>query len=148
MTERPAQVTDRRIGVDEAIDRLRDAGGRITDTRRTLLDHLHGLDGRITADELAAAHPDVDPATIYRSLGQFESAGIVEHVHIGHGPSSYRWVGHRTVSIVCAECGAAVDVPLETFRAVDDRIADEYGFRLALGHFALTATCAGCRERA
>ena len=127
------------IGFDEALERLRGAGGRITRARRSLLEDLYRAPGRVTVDELAARHPDVDSATLYRSLSHFESIGLIDHVHLGHGPAGYRWVGHRSVAVVCEDCGRVIDVPADELRPLADRLRRQYGLRLSIGHFALTA---------
>jgi Fur family ferric uptake transcriptional regulator len=132
------------IGLDEALDRLREAGGRVTRARRSLLEHLYQAPGRVTVDELAERHPDVDGATLYRALSHFEEIGLIDHVHLGHGPAGYRWVGHRSVAVVCEDCGRVIDVPADELRPLDDRLRKHYGMRLSIGHFALTARCTEC----
>jgi Fur family ferric uptake transcriptional regulator len=144
MTKTSSARGSSEIGLDEALDRLRVAGGRITRARRTLLEDLYRAPGRVTVDELASRHPDVDSATLYRSLSHFESIGLVDHVHLGHGPAGYRWVGHRSVAVVCEECGRVVDVPADELRPLADRLRRHYGMRLSIGHFALTARCEEC----
>ena len=144
MTKTSSARGSSEIGLEEALDRLRVTGGRITRARRTLLEDLYRAPGRVTVDELAARHPDVDSATLYRSLSHFESIGLVDHVHLGHGPAGYRWVGHRSVAVVCEECGRVVDVPADELRPLADRLRRHYGMRLSIGHFALTARCEVC----
>jgi Fe2+ or Zn2+ uptake regulation protein len=144
MTKTSSAHSSSAIGFEEALDRLRVAGGRVTRARRTLLEDLYRAPGRVTVDELAARHPDVDAATLYRSLSHFESIGLVDHVHLGHGPAGYRWVGHRSVAVVCENCGRVVDVPADELRPLADRLRRHYGMRLSIGHFALTALCENC----
>jgi Fur family ferric uptake transcriptional regulator len=129
---------------DEALDRVRAGGGRLTRARRTLLDDLFTTSGRVTAEELAERHDDIDLATVYRSLSHFEEVGVIEHVHLGHGPAAYRWTGARTVAAVCAGCGAVADIPTRELEALADRLERRYGLRLELGHFALSVRCARC----
>jgi Fur family ferric uptake transcriptional regulator len=129
---------------DEALERVRAGGGRLTRARRTLLEDLFTTQGRVTADELAERHDDIDVATVYRSLSHFEEVGVIEHVHLGHGPAAYRWAGARTVAAVCDGCGLVTDIPTEELAALDDRLEDAYGLRLSLGHFALSVRCPTC----
>jgi Fur family ferric uptake transcriptional regulator len=137
------------IGFDDAVERVRIGGGRITRARRVLLEDLFDLSGRITAEELAERHDDIDLATVYRSLAHFEDVGVVEHVHLGHGPAAYRWAGARTIAAVCDECGAVADIPVDELAGLATRLDEEYGLRLSLGHFALSVRCRHCAaERA
>jgi Fur family ferric uptake transcriptional regulator len=130
---------------DEALDRVRGGGGRLTRARRTLLEDLFTTQGRVTAEELADRHDDIDLATVYRSLSHFEEVGVIEHVHLGHGPAAYRWAGERTVAAVCDGCGAVTDIPTDELAALADRLEHRYGLHLELGHFALSVRCPSCR---
>jgi Fur family ferric uptake transcriptional regulator len=132
------------VAFEEAVERVREGGGRITRARRVLLEDLYAIGGRVTAEELAERHEDIDLATVYRSLAHFEEVGVVEHVHLGHGPAAYRWTGARTVAAVCERCAAVTDIPAEELDAFAARLAAEYGLRLSLGHFALSVRCAAC----
>ena len=140
----PPATRDSTVAFDEAVERVRAAGGRITRARRVLLEDLYDLGGRVTAEELAERHADIDLATVYRSLAHFEEVGVIEHVHLGHGPAAYRWAGARTIPAVCDGCGAVVDIPAEELDAVAARLEQAYGLRLSLGHFALAVRCSAC----
>lgn len=129
---------------EDAVDRVREGGGRITRARRVLLEDLYSLGERVTAEELADRHDDIDLATVYRSLAHFEEVGVIEHVHLGHGPAVYRWAGARTIAAVCEGCGAVVDIPAEELDGVAGRLHTHYGLRLSLGHFALSVRCPAC----
>ena len=132
------------LAFDDAVERVRGDGGRITKARRELLQDLYAHGGRVTAEELAERHHDIDTATVYRSLSHFEEVGVVEHVHLGHGPAAYRWAGVRTVAAVCESCGAVTDIPADELDALAQRLEDKYGLRLSLGHFALSVRCPAC----
>ena len=133
------------MAMDTALERVRAGGGRLTKARRDLLHDLHEAPVRVTAEELVARHPDIDQATVYRSLSHFEEVGVVEHVHLGHGPASYRWVGTRTIAAVCEGCGAVVDLPADELDDLAQRLSSSYDLELSLGHFALSVRCAACR---
>ncbi len=133
------------VAFDDAVERVREGGGRITKARRVLLEDLYAHGGRVTAEELAERHDDIDLATVYRSLAHFEEAGVIEHVHLGHGPASYRWAGTRTITAVCEVCGAVIDLPAAELDALAARLESEYHLRLSLGHFALSVRCPTCR---
>ncbi len=133
------------LAFEDAIDRVRKGGGRITTARRELLEDLYSRGGRVTAEELVARHDDIDLATVYRSLSYFEEVGVVEHVHLGHGPAAYRWAGTRTVAAVCDGCAAVTDIPTDELAALAERLDHRYGLHLELGHFALSVRCPACR---
>jgi Fur family ferric uptake transcriptional regulator len=132
------------LALEEAVERVRTGGGRITRARKTLLEDLHAHGGRVTAEELAARHDDIDTATVYRALAHFEEVGVVEHVHLGHGPAAYRWAGERTIAAVCDVCGSVTDIPVTELDELRLRLHQQYGVTLTLGHFALTVRCSSC----
>ena len=133
------------LAFDEAVELVRQGGGRITKARRILLEDLFNHGGRTTAEQLAERHRDIDTATVYRSLSHFEEVGVVEHVHLGHGPAAYRWAGVRTVAAVCESCGAVTDIPADELDDLAERLEAKYGLQLSLGHFALSVRCPACR---
>jgi len=130
---------------DDALERVRAGGGRLTQARRKLLKDLFTATGRVTAEELVERHDDIDQATVYRSLSHFEEVGVIEHVHLGHGPAAYRWAGARTVAAVCEGCGLVTDIPSHELDRLADRLEYAYGLQLSLGHFALSVRCRSCR---
>jgi len=145
VTTTPRPTAGSLLAFDDALERVRRGGGRLTKARRELLADLHEHGGRVTAEELTTRHGDIDPATIYRSLSHFEEVGVIEHVHLGHGPAAYRWAGERTIAAVCEVCGAVTDIAASELDALAERLDDQYGVQLSLGHFALSVRCPNCR---
>lgn len=139
--------------VDQAIELIRSRGGRSTATRRIVLEALLRAGGDLhTADDLFAQiqadHPDFTESTLYRTLSLLEELGLVDHVHLGHGPSHW-YVKSEDGSwyLTCTRCGAAIDAGGETFDQLAREITDRTGFVIDSGHFALTGVCAACRSR-
>jgi Fur family ferric uptake transcriptional regulator len=131
----------------DALDRLRALGGRVTRSRRDLIEFFYGNDHGVTADELVAEFPLHDPATVYRALSSLEAAGIVQHAHLGHAAATYRRAGAPTVQVVCEQCGRTTNIPRTEFKAVRSRIATKYGFTIDLQHFAITGRCKRCAAK-
>jgi Fur family ferric uptake transcriptional regulator len=102
-------------------------------------------EGSFTADELAAAVPDVHVATVYRTLALLEEIGAVRHVHLSHGPAIYERVTSADVRhVVCERCGRHVSVPAEIFATAGRRLVNEYDFVLDGSHFAIVGRCVDC----
>jgi Fur family ferric uptake transcriptional regulator len=129
---------------DEALARLRAQGGRITRARRELVAYFFANDEGVTAEDIIGHFPDVDAATVYRSLASLEQAGIVEHTHLGHGPATWVRAGLFAVPVVCEQCGAVVHVPRDEFTTLGERLLAGYGFTVDLHHFAMTGRCQRC----
>lgn len=130
--------------VDEILDRVRRAGGRVTTARRLVIETLLAAPEHVSADDIAASvqreHPEVHLSTVYRTLESLEELGIVRHTHVGHGAATYH-VGPLHQHLVCETCGAVVDVPAAALDGLASQLRDEYGFDLHVGHFALLGRC-------
>lgn len=128
---------------------LREGGGRVTSARRALLMALVRARSHVTADDLAnavhAEHPDVHRSTIYRTLDALEQAGLVDHVHLGHGRAIYHLADEVHQHLVCEACETTVEVPDEVFGDLTRQLEVDYGFALRMHHFAVLGRCAACR---
>lgn len=135
--------------LDDLLDLVRGGGGRVTTARRAVLEAIvEGGDHHLTAEEVVARvrarHPEVHRSTVYRSLDAFEDAGVVAHVHLGHGPSVYHLTGNLHHHAVCERCGAVVELPLEVLDDLVARVRAEHGFVVTAHHFALIGRCRAC----
>jgi len=138
--------------VEAIVDRLRDGGGRATTARRaTVRVLLSAGQAHLSAEDVIhqvhATNPEVADSTVYRTLSALEALGVVEHVHLGHGPSTYHLSNRPHQHLVCEHCGAVVEVPDAVFGGLATRIAEEYGFTIDPRHFAILGECRRCRDR-
>lgn len=135
--------------VDDALDVLRSAGKRMTTARRVLLSCLLDGGSHRTAEDLAAdaqaIAPDVHLSTIYRNLEELEHLGVVEHVHLGHGPAIYHLATEHHGHFVCEDCGKVFEAPDELFAGLAKLALDRAGLTIKPHHFAVLGTCAACR---
>jgi Fe2+ or Zn2+ uptake regulation protein len=135
--------------VEGLIERLRAAGERITTPKRALAAALVAADGHRTAEELIAeiqvGQPDVHKATIYRNLRSLEDRGIVEHVHLGHGPAVYHLADKAHHHLVCDMCGRIQELPDKALAPLLRRLENDFGFRANSRHFAISGRCSTCR---
>ncbi len=127
---------------------LRAQGGRVTASRRAILETFLGVGGHVTAEALTSkvqtAQPDVHESTVYRFLDELERLGVVDHVHLGHGPAVYHLAADAHHHLVCDGCGAVEEVPDEIFADLRGRLQAEFGFALQPRHFAVTGHCQAC----
>lgn len=137
-----------RPSVDEILLRLRARGDRLTASRRAVVEALLSGGHHVTADEIVAKvaerHPEVHRATVYRTLDRLEAAGVITHVHLGHGPSTFHLNERPHHHAVCSSCGAVVEVPLAALDGLATQLRDEHGFELSSQHFALSGRCRQC----
>lgn len=141
--------TPQRATSDHVLQRVRQAGGRVTVTRRAVIDALlEAGEEHITAEELVvrvrSRHPDIHRATVYRTLEKLQEAGVVTHVHLDHGPSTFQLGDHPHHHATCRSCGAVVELADDVMDGVAERLRREHGWELARQHFALSALCPNC----
>jgi len=125
--------------------RLRARGLRSTPQREQVLAAVRRL-GHATPEQIGEAAPEVDPATVYRTLELLEELGLVKHAHLGHGAPSYRPADDDHVHVVCHSCEKVVDAPHDLVDALAARLLDERGFAVDRSHFTVFGTCAECLE--
>ncbi|MHB1930851.1 MAG: Fur family transcriptional regulator [Acidimicrobiales bacterium] len=138
--------------VDDIIARLRANGGRATPARRATIEVLlaGGHDHHLSADDVAAAVrrrlPDVAESSVYRTLSLLEMMGLITHVHLGHGPSTFHLNDQTHRHLVCRSCQATIEVPAAEFVDLARRLDDKYGFTMRSEHFAILGECRECRR--
>ena len=120
-----------------AVVALRTRGMRVSGPRRALLETLYGASGPLTAEELAG---DLDIASVYRNLDALEAVGLVNHVHVGHGPGLYALADRRDRGYAaCETCGR--HAALATIR---DAVEAATGFSSDFSHFPIVGLCPDC----
>ena len=134
--------------LDDILARLRSAGGRLTEPRRTVIEALVSGGDHPTADDLATQvaiqHPTVHKSTVYRTLDALAELGIVGHVHLGHGRAVYHLTDDTDLHLLCEQCGAVTHVNADILDPSRTAIAEATGFVLEAGHFALPGLCRTC----
>jgi Fe2+ or Zn2+ uptake regulation protein len=136
--------------LEDALEIVRQHGGRVTSSRRILLRALFGSTGHRTAEELAAEvqaeAPDIHLSTIYRNLEELERLGVVVHSHFGHGPATYHLARSVHGHFVCEECGTLIEVPESMFSGLEREASTRFGFTIDPHHFAMLGRCADCDQ--
>jgi len=142
----PAKFED----IDSAIAALRAQRLRVTIARRLILQALFAAGGGpIAVEEIVGAAGEgdsaLDVASVYRSLEAFEQAGIVRHVHLGHGPGLYALVGEgEREYLYCERCGSARAVSPPELDEVRALVAERFGYEPRFTHFPIVGLCANC----
>ena len=137
---RPLQFTS----LDEAVAALRAQGLRLSTPRRLILQALFDCDGPVSA-EFLADRVGVDQASVYRNLETLEAHGVVQHVHLGHGPGLHALVGPgEREYLYCDRCGAVRSLPRDALDPVRARVREQFGFEARFTHFAIVGLCADC----
>ncbi|MGF1653112.1 MAG: Fur family transcriptional regulator [Actinomycetales bacterium] len=127
---------------------LRARGERMTAPRRAVVTALESMPGHVGVDGVLAAVSRIDPtvhrASVFRALHALSAAGIVQHVHEGHGSTVYHLRQAPHLHAQCRSCGRILDVRPDLLDAVRHDLARELAFTLDPEHVALSGTCTEC----
>ena len=150
MSATPTDDSDQRVR--NALAALRRQGLRVTVPRRQVLDVLAGTDEHLSVEDLhERVRERVDGihlATIYRTVEALLHAGLIDHVHLAHGRTTYHLVADDAGShchVMCTGCDRVIDLPSDVLDSVAAELLREHGFRLDAGHVALTGRCESCQ---
>jgi Fur family ferric uptake transcriptional regulator len=127
-------------------ERLHARGLRVTPQRERVLGTVRSL-GHATPEQISDAVPEVDLATVYRTLELLEELGVIRHTHLDHGAPAYRPAEDDHVHVVCHDCGSVVDAPAALADELERRLREERGFWLDRAHLTVFGRCAACAEQ-
>jgi Fe2+ or Zn2+ uptake regulation protein len=135
--------------VERILTRLCSGGGRRTAPRQAIAEALVDGPSHITAEDIAAAvqgrFPSVNLSTVYRTLETLEDAGVVDHVHLGHGRAIYHLADDDHQHLVCERCEGVEELPVAKLRPLLRTLERDFGFEVDRRHFAIVGLCRGCR---
>lgn len=141
------------VAADDIVERLRRSGGRMTRSRRMVIDALtRGPGHHLTAADIITAVRAEDPefyeSTVYRTLDVLVELGIVERVQLGPGGAVFHVPRQPHHHLVCQRCGAVIEIPASLLDDLAAEIRNEHGFRLRPSASTLVGSCARCDEAA
>lgn len=133
----------------EILDRLRASGGRITQSRKLVVDVLvSGPSHHVTAPEVVEAVRAVDPdfheSTVYRTLDRLSDLGLVTRIEAVGGPAVYHLPEEAHHHLVCDRCGRIIGTEPGLLADVAARLARDHGFVLRPEAVTLPGHCADC----
>jgi Fur family transcriptional regulator, ferric uptake regulator len=135
----------------DAAEAVRQAGGRLTEPRKAVVQALLASAVPVSADNIAdglgGRRPRIDPASVYRNLEWLEQIGVVRHVHLGHGPGLYALASQPEPEyLVCESCGRVTSIAASELDPARREIERATGHRAHFDHFPIHGLCSGCAE--
>jgi Fur family ferric uptake transcriptional regulator len=133
---------------------LRQRSGRVTRSRKSILDVLrHNLRPFTPQDIAAALAPGrCDLATIYRTLARFESLGLVQRVDLGDGRARFELAenqpgGRHHHHLVCRGCSSIVEIDDCIPATLEENVARKHGFLQVTHRLEFFGLCPKCQGR-
>ena len=124
---------------------------RVTQQRLALLEALRHSGEHATAvdllDQARADIAEIDPSTVYRTLGQLRDLGLVSQTDLGAGERIYHWRGDTPHHhLVCTGCGQVTELPHDLLHSIADRLQRDFGFQAEIDHWAVSGRCRDCAD--
>jgi Fur family transcriptional regulator, ferric uptake regulator len=132
------------------IDRLEGSGIRATSARLKIINLLESSQRRhLRAEdihrELIDSGEHIGIATVYRTLTQFEAAGIVQRHNFDDDHAVYELSdGEHHDHMVCTKCGAVKEFVDHTIEQCQLDIAQKNNFKMTDHQLVIFGLCAGC----
>jgi Fe2+ or Zn2+ uptake regulation protein len=138
--------------LDDILDRLRRDGGRVTASRRAVIDAMlasssHHMTAADVVDAVRADDPDFHESTVYRTLDRLAELGVIARIQIGPGPAVFHLSVAQHHHLVCDRCGSVAEAPSDLLDTVAARLRRSHGFVLDPGATPLHGLCASCSGR-
>jgi Fur family transcriptional regulator, ferric uptake regulator len=135
-----------------AVERLNQAGTRLTEPRRRLAALVERQAGPFTAADILRSardeHLHVGRATVFRTLGLLEDEGVVERIDLPSGDHAYVACsgGRHHHHAVCVVCGRVTDLPDLDVGLDVDELSRRSGYEIQAHRIELFGRCADCRR--
>ena len=131
---------------------LKSAGLKVTLPRLKILELLEkSSNHHLTVEDiyrvLIEQNKEINVATIYRVLSQFEESGIVNKLNFENNQSVYELsnVEHHD-HLVCVKCNLIIEFQDDVIEQHQLQIANKYNFQLTDHSLYLYGLCNHCKE--
>lgn len=136
--------------LQEAVDKLKSSGIRITPQRHAVLEFLLNAETHPTADDIYKAlegkFPNMSVATVYNNLRVFREIGLVRELTYGDSSSRFDCNTSKHYHIICESCGKIVDFHYPSLDEVESLAEQITGFDVSHHRMEVYGVCQECKE--
>jgi len=130
-------------------------GIRITAQRRLLVgiiqDSPRHLDAATLLEIARKRDPDIDRATVYRTLGLLKSRGLIDELDLMHIDGEKHYYEAKTnrdhCHMACFRCGAIMEYTSSSFEKLKQEMVKQSGFQIRVVRLEVGGFCKGCQKR-
>ena len=134
-------------------EHIQKAGLRHTAQRDLILEIFLRTEEHLSSEDLywlvQKKDGSVGHTTVYRTLKLLTEAGLAREVRFGDGKSYYEH--HYTLEhhdhMICTECGKVVEFFSPEIETLQEKVAEQYGFKLTHHSMRILGLCGVCQER-
>lgn len=131
------------------VEQLRDAGYRVTEPRRAVLQVLEEAGRHLSPAEILqqgqAIYPDLSRATVYRTVDLLTELGILRPIYLGQGSLRIARVEGGHHHLICLACGNAVSFDDCAVKEIQQTLAQRFDFQVKSHMLELYGLCQDCR---
>jgi Fur family transcriptional regulator, ferric uptake regulator len=129
-------------------------GVRITAQRRLLVgiiqDSRHHLDAARLLEIARNQDPDIDRATVYRTIALLKERGLIDELDLMHIQGEKHYYEARTnrdhCHLACLRCGAIMEYASSSFEKLKEEMAKQSGFQIRVVRLEVGGFCKLCRK--
>jgi len=138
------------------MEELSKRGVRMTAQRRLLVgiiqDSPRHLDAATLLKLAKQKDPDVDRATVYRTIALLKNLGLIDELDLMHLEGEKHYYEAKTncdhCHMACFRCGAIMEYASSSFERLKQDIAKQSGFHIRVVRLEVGGLCKRCRSSA
>jgi Fe2+ or Zn2+ uptake regulation protein len=135
---------------------LRARGVRMTAQRRVVVEIIQEVPRHLDAAELLRLarlrEPDIDRATIYRTISLLKHQGLIDELDLMHIEGEKHYYEVKTsrdhCHLACLRCGAIFEYTSPSFEQLKKELEKQSSFDIAVLRLEAGGTCRKCRRNA
>lgn len=124
---------------------------RNTVQRQIVLQTVLQMHDHPTADNVyaavAAEHPSISKATVYRNLSQLASQGEIRRVPVPNGADRFDFNTNEHYHVRCVKCGEVFDVHMPHVSNLIEQVEDASGVEVQRYDILFEGICQHCRAQ-
>lgn len=140
---------------DQKIERFREfiraSGLKTTRQREDIAQWFFDNKGHMSADQIyrdvKAVSPGIGFSTVYRTMKLLVESGLVQERHFGDGEALYETVSSHHDHCICTSCGKIIEFENPQIEALQQSIAERFGFQLSSHKMELYGVCRECAAK-
>src|SRR3982751_4842199 len=136
------------------LEHLQRSGLRRTGQRDLILEIFLRTEEHLSSEDLYGLVKKKDPTvgftTIYRTLRLLTEAGLAREVRFGDNKTYYEhhYNHDHHDHMICTECGKIIEFFSAQIEELQDKMAEQFGFRLTNHSLRMWGICEDCQLRA